>query len=340
MPTLPKTINGTMKFVDRAKIFVKSGKGGKGCISFLREKFREFGGPDGGNGGDGGSVFCQGDLGMNTLYDVRLNPHIAAGNGLQGSGKNKTGKNGEDVVIHLPPGTVISDFQTGEILTEVVDSEPILLLKGGRGGKGNKHFHSAKRKTPYISQPGEEGVEKVLFLELKVIADIGLVGFPNAGKSTLIKSITNAEPKIADYPFTTLTPNMGVFVLDYKKYVLADIPGIIEGASQGVGLGLDFLRHIERTKVLAFLLDGSILEWPAILKSYETLEKELSLYEKDLSLKKKMVLLTKTDILGNPDHIPQFLNYFQAKKIPALAISCVSGHNLERLKIMLADLLM
>ena len=323
-----------MKFVDRAKIFVYSGKGGKGCISFLREKFREFGGPDGGDGGDGGSVYIQGDLGMNTLYDLKMNQHVRAGNGGQGSGRHKTGRAGEDVTMMVPLGTVVVDFISQELMAEVVTTERTLLLKGGRGGKGNRFFHSQKNRVPYKAQPGEDGQEKVLLLELKVIADIGLVGLPNAGKSTLIKALTNAEPKIADYPFTTLTPNLGVMDLtNYRRVVIADIPGIIEGASDGLGLGFDFLRHIERTKILLFLIDASSAELEALKETYLVLKNELVKYDPEiLNNKPHRLVFTKLDLLAEPEALLEKAEtWARSEKLELLGISAISKKNLDLL---------
>ena len=239
-------------FADRAKIYVRSGKGGDGHVSFRRELYVPNGGPDGGDGGKGGDVIFVIDKGLNTLTDFKNIRKYKAGDGEEGGKKRCHGKNGNDVVIKVPPGTVIKDFETGKVIVDMADrEEPFTLLTGGRGGKGNKHYATSTMQAPRYAQPGEPAIEKTLTLELKMIADVGLVGFPSVGKSTILSKVSNARPKIADYHFTTLVPNLGVVGLgDGRGFVMADIPGIIEGAAEGVGLGLDFLRHIERTRVL------------------------------------------------------------------------------------------
>jgi GTP-binding protein len=289
-----------VKFVDTAKLFVRSGNGGNGCASFRREKYIEFGGPDGGDGGDGGNVYIVGSAQLNTLQDLKLNPHQRAKNGRGGMGKQMTGRSGEDKIIAVPFGTIIVNVNTDEIICEILEEKQYQILKGGRGGLGNIHFKSSTNRAPRFAQDGAEGLELVLGLELKLMADVGLVGFPNAGKSTLISTISKARPKIADYPFTTLVPNLGVVKLEsFKSFVVADIPGIIEGAHEGTGLGDQFLKHIQRTNVLAFLIDCSYLAEHIPLEAYEILVNELEKYSEELGDKKRVVLLSKIDAIDN-----------------------------------------
>jgi len=290
-----------VKFVDTANIAISSGHGGAGCASFRREKFIEFGGPNGGDGGRGGNVVVQGDQRLTSLQDLRLHQHQRAGNGMPGMGDIKKGRQGADCVIRLPLGTIIVNIDTGEPVMEVMDESPQLLLKGGRGGLGNIHFKTSTNQAPRHCQPGEPGEECRLGLELKIMADVGLVGFPNAGKSTFISSVSAARPKVADYPFTTLTPKLGVVPLSgFRSFVVADIPGIIDGAHEGVGLGDQFLKHIQRTKILALLLDSSAFAQKGPKEAYDALLNELALFAPDLVEKKRLVLLTKQDSL-DPD---------------------------------------
>ncbi|MCS7076415.1 MAG: GTPase ObgE [Bacteroidia bacterium] len=283
-------------FVDYVKIVCRSGKGGPGAISMRREKYVPKGGPDGGNGGKGGNVYLEADAQMWTLLDFRYQRHFFAGNGEPGKGALKTGKNGKDVILKVPVGTVAKNAHTGETLCEVTqDKQKILLLEGGRGGMGNAFFKTSTRQTPRFAQPGEEGKEMEIILELKLLADVGLVGYPNAGKSTLLSVMTAAKPKIADYPFTTLVPNLGI--VKYREigsYVMADIPGIIEGAAEGKGLGLRFLRHIERNSILLFMVS---VENENIAHGYEVLVRELERYNPELLSKKRLLAVTKIDIL-------------------------------------------
>lgn len=284
-------------FVDRVLVKVEAGTGGSGQTSFRREKFAPMGGPDGGDGGRGGDVIVRGDRNLTTLLDYTYRDAWKAERGQHGEGSNRTGRSGESIVLPVPPGTVVRDAETQEFLGEVMeDGHTILVSKGGRGGKGNSFFVTPTHQSPREWQPGEEGHARTLELELKLIADIGLVGQPNAGKSTLLSVISAARPKIADYPFTTLSPNLGVVPLsDHRSFVVADIPGIIEGASEGKGLGLRFLRHIERTRMLAFMIPIDAEDWQGEL---DQLRHEISSYSTELAAKPYCVVFTKLDLLG------------------------------------------
>ena len=290
-------------FIDRVKVRIAAGTGGSGCSSFRREWREPMGGPDGGEGGRGGDVIVRGDSNLATLLDYTYRDSWEAERGEHGMGSNKSGRGGRDVVLPVPPGTVIKDADSGEILGEILESsEEIVAAKGGRGGKGNAFFATATHQAPREWQPGEEGEVRTLELELKLIADVGLVGQPNAGKSTLLSVISAARPKIADYPFTTLSPNLGVVQLsDHRTFVVADIPGIIEGAHEGKGLGLQFLRHIERTRVLAFLIPIDALDWQ---HEYDQLRSEISQYSAELAAKPHCVVFTKLDLLGD-QYVPE-----------------------------------
>lgn len=289
-----------MKFVDYVTITVRSGKGGAGSVAFRRAKYEPRGGPWGGDGGLGGSVSLVADRGLYTLLDLRYNRHHFAGNGLPGEGSNRTGKDGANIVLKVPPGTVVKDTDTGELIGEVLeDGDTLVLAQGGRGGRGNAFFKTATNQAPEHAQPGESGEERNVTLELKLLADVGLVGFPNAGKSTLIAAVSAARPKIADYPFTTLEPNLGVVkVGDYGSFVMADIPGIVEGASEGRGLGTRFLKHIERNAVLLFVLP---LVGPTgdtdLAAEYATLLNELEQFNAEMLDKPRAVALTKLDLV-------------------------------------------
>ncbi|HVT39489.1 MAG TPA: GTPase ObgE [Gemmatimonadaceae bacterium] len=290
-------------FIDRVKVRVAAGTGGSGCSSFRREWREPMGGPDGGEGGRGGDVIVRGDSNLATLLDYTYRDSWEAERGEHGMGSNKSGRGGRDVVLPVPPGTVIKDADSGEVLGEILESaEEIVAAKGGRGGKGNAFFATATHQAPREWQPGEEGEVRTLELELKLIADVGLVGQPNAGKSTLLSVISAARPKIADYPFTTLSPNLGVVQLsDHRTFVVADIPGIIEGAHEGKGLGLQFLRHIERTRLLAFLIPIDALDWQ---HEYDQLRSEISQYSSELAAKPHCVVFTKLDLLGE-HYVPE-----------------------------------
>ena len=311
-----------MKFIDHAKISVKSGKGGDGCIAFLREKFRPKGGPCGGDGGNGGSIIFISDSKLTTLQDYSYKKQYFAKPGENGKGKNMHGKNAENIILKVPVGTIIKDLNNNKIIHDFKnEDEKITICKGGNGGFGNARFKSNKNPAPRIANDGEQGALLDLELELKVLADVGLVGFPNAGKSTFISSVSNAQPKIADYPFTTLIPNLGIVKYDeYKSFVMADIPGLIEGASDGKGLGIQFLKHIERTKILVFMID---LNSEDIIKEYNLLNKELRLFDKELLKKPSIILLTKLDAIDCDKEIK-----ISGKKV--LKISSLSKINLQK----------
>lgn len=323
-------------FVDYVKIFARSGHGGAGSAHFRREKFVAFGGPDGGDGGRGGSIVLQGDRQYWTLIHLKYQRHQFAEDGGNGSGARSTGKDARDIVIPVPLGTVAHNAETGELVGEVTaDGERLVLLKGGRGGLGNWHFKTATNQAPRYAQPGEEGAEGSFILELKVLADVGLVGFPNAGKSTLLSVVSAAKPKIANYAFTTLEPNLGIVeVRDGKSFVMADIPGIIEGAHEGRGLGTRFLRHIERNSVLLFMVPADSDD---VRRDYEILLGELTQYNPELLDKQRLLAVTKCDMLDEglleemKSHLPE--------GIPSLFISSVSGLNIARLKDMLWEAL-
>ena len=290
-------------FIDRAVVRVEAGTGGSGCTSFRREHRVPMGGPDGGDGGRGGDVIVRGDSNLATLLDYTYRDRWQAERGEHGKGANKTGASGDSVVLPVPPGTVIRDADSGELIGEVLESgDEIVVAKGGRGGKGNAFFVTSTHQSPREWQPGEEGEARTLELELKLIADVGLVGQPNAGKSTLLSVISAARPKIADYPFTTLSPNLGVAQLsDHRTFVVADIPGIIEGAHEGKGLGLQFLRHIERTRILAFLIPIDAMDWQA---EYDALRAEVTAYSAELAAKPHCVVFTKLDLFGE-HYVPE-----------------------------------
>ena len=290
-------------FIDRVVVRVEAGSGGSGISSFRREKFVPMGGPDGGDGGRGGDVIVRADSNLATLLDYTYRDRWAAERGEHGMGANKTGRSGGDVVLPVPPGTVVRDTETGELLGEVLENgDELVVARGGRGGKGNAFFATATHQAPREWQPGEEGERRTLELELKLIADVGLVGQPNAGKSTLLSVISAARPKIADYPFTTLSPNLGVVQLSgHRTFVVADIPGIIEGAHEGKGLGLQFLRHIERTRVLAFMIPIDSMDWQA---EYDGLRAEVASYSQELAQKPHCVVFSKMDLLGEDEAPP------------------------------------
>jgi len=316
-------------FIDYVKINLRSGKGGAGSRHFHRAKYVPKGGPDGGDGGRGGHIILKGNSHMWTLLPLRYNRHIFAGNGQSGSADRSTGKDGEDVIIEVPCGTVVYDAETGEYLTEVTgDGQLVKLLKGGRGGLGNWHFKSATNRTPRYAQPGEPSIEKTVVLELKLLADVGLVGFPNAGKSTLLSAVSAARPKIADYPFTTMEPQLGIVrYRDNKSFVMADIPGIIEGASEGKGLGLRFLRHIERNAVLLFVVPA---DSPDVKKEYEVLLGELEKFNPQLLDKHRILAISKCDMLD--EDLMNELRGHLPEDIPHVFISAVSGLGLTELK--------
>lgn len=320
-------------FIDKAKIFVKAGDGGNGCIAFHREKFVPMGGPSGGDGGKGGDVILVADKNLQTLMDFKYKRHYKAERGQNGQGGNKKGKDGKDLIIKVPVGTIVKDAQTGEIIADLVeDGQQVVVAKGGKGGKGNAAFKSSTNQTPTTAEPGEEGEERWIELELKLLADIGIIGFPNAGKSTLISVLSNAKPKIADYPFTTLTPVLGVLQLDVDDFVvLADIPGLIEGASEGAGLGHEFLRHIERTKFLIHLIDISDFAEKDWKEAFDIINKELKNYSEELSKKPQIVVANKIDALSDKSKIDEMRKYFQDKNIPFTAISLITREGVDEL---------
>lgn len=295
-----------MKFIDLARIKVKAGNGGNGAISFHREKFVPKGGPDGGNGGSGGNIILKADPHLTTLLDFKYKNFFKAENGKPGSSNNRTGRDGEDLIIPVPCGTIVKNAETGEVIVDLVEpNQQFIVARGGKGGRGNAEFATPTNQTPRFAEKGEKGEELELLLELKVLADVGIIGFPNVGKSTLISVISAAKPKIADYPFTTLTPNLGVVQIGIgKNFTVADIPGLIEGASEGKGLGIDFLRHIERTKILLFLIDSNS-ENPK--KDLKVLLTELKKYNNEILQKEKLVAFSKIDTIDQKR--PERLRY-------------------------------
>lgn len=323
-------------FADRAKIFIRSGKGGDGHVSFRREIYVPNGGPDGGDGGRGGDVIFIVDQGLNTLTDFRHIRKYKACDGEPGGKKNCTGADGEDVYLRVPPGTVVKDFETGKVLLDMSNkTEPVTFIKGGRGGKGNKHYVTSVMQAPKYAQPGQDAKEMWVTLELKVIADVGLVGFPNVGKSTFLSRVTNAKPKIANYHFTTLNPNLGVVDLgENAGFVIADIPGIIEGASEGVGLGLEFLRHIERTKVLIHMVDAASTEGRDPLVDIKAINEELIKYNEGLASRPQVIAANKCDALFGDDYetvIEMIKEEYEPQGVKVFPISAVSGKGLDEL---------
>lgn len=330
-----------MKFVDEARIEVRAGRGGHGCVSFRREKYIPKGGPDGGDGGDGGSVWMEADPGLNTLVDFRHARMFQARNGQPGQGRQRTGKSAEDVVVRVPLGTLVRNIETDEIIGDVTQpGQRLLVARGGHGGKGNIHFKSSVNRTPRQFTEGTAGEERALHLELKVLADVGLLGFPNAGKSTLISAVSKARPKVADYPFTTLHPNLGVVSLEPgRSFVIADIPGIIEGAAEGAGLGHQFLKHLQRTGLLLHLVEVQPIDGSDPVGQVRALEHELERFDPDLLAKPRWLVITKTDQLAEPElelaahRIIAELDW----QAPSFAISSVSGSGLKSLVSAIAD---
>jgi len=322
-----------MKFIDEAEIYVKAGDGGRGCVSFRREKYIPRGGPDGGDGGKGGDVWIIADNGLVSLLDFKYKKHYTAERGEHGQGSNCTGKGGEDIVIRVPVGTVIKDKETGEIVEDLtVNGQSIIIAKGGRGGKGNAFFVSSTYQAPKFAQPGEKGEERWLHLELKLLADVGIIGFPNAGKSTLISHISAAKPKIADYPFTTLQPHLGVVKFgEHKDFIVADIPGLIEGAHKGKGLGIKFLKHIERTSLFIHLMDILPQTERDPKKDFEIINKELTAWNPDMAKRPQIVALNKVDVTEAKERLPMLLEFFKSKDIPAFPISAATGEGLDKL---------
>ena len=331
-------------FADRATIYVRSGKGGDGHVSFRREKYVPSGGPDGGDGGNGGDVIFQVDEGLNTLVDYRHIRKYRAEDGEQGGKKNCHGKNGQNIVLKVPLGTVIKEAETGKVIADMSgDNRKVVLLKGGKGGNGNQHYATSTMQAPKYAQPGQPAQELTLLLELKVIADVGLVGFPNVGKSTLLSRVTNAQPKIANYHFTTLSPNLGVVDLDGSRgFVIADIPGLIEGASQGAGLGHEFLRHIERTKVIIHIVDAAGTEGRDPVADIYAINRELESYNADIGKRPQVIAANKIDAIYSveeSDPLAALKAEFEPKGIPVYPISAISGQGLKELLYHVRDML-
>lgn len=320
-------------FIDRVKIKIKAGDGGNGVTAFRREKFVPRGGPSGGDGGNGGDVWLESDEGINTLLHLRFNPEHKAERGRHGEGSNRFGKHGEDAVIKVPVGTQVFDAGSNDLLFDFTEpGQRFLAAKGGKGGWGNAHFATPTRRAPKFHYQGRPGQEKELQLELKLIADVGLVGFPNAGKSTLISVISAARPKIADYPFTTLEPNLGVVDMgDYKTFVVADIPGLIEGASEGAGLGDRFLRHVERTKLMLHLVDVSSFSGRDPVSDYEIINRELAAYNEDLAARPQIVVATKIDVIDDPERLEDLRKRAVKDGKPFFAISSATREGVDRL---------
>lgn len=327
-----------MKFIDEVKITLASGRGGPGCVSYRRESMMPRGGPDGGDGGKGGNVIIRTSRHINSLVDIRQNKKYAAQSGQMGMGRQKSGQDGEDFVLIVPQGTILRTLE-GEIIVDMTDIEEYVLLKGGRGGKGNEFFKTSVNQAPDYAQPGEEGEEIEVKLELKLIADVGIVGFPNAGKSTLISRISAAKPKIADYPFTTLTPNLGVVKAgDYSSFVVADIPGLVKGAHEGVGLGIQFLKHVERTRFFIHLVDASGMSGRDPLQDFQDINYELEMYDKNnqdkegffpLATRPQFVVLNKIDTLSETQLMKLKKQFKELTGTEPFAISAVTGKNIK-----------
>lgn len=331
-------------FADRAEIYIRSGKGGDGSVAFRRELFVAAGGPNGGDGGRGGNIIFEVDEGLNTLADFRFVRKYCAQDGENGGGNNCTGKNGADKILKVPEGTVIKEKETGLVITDMShENRREVVLRGGRGGKGNQHYATATMQVPMYAQPGQAAQELNVILELKVIADVGLVGFPNVGKSTFLSRVTNAKPKIANYHFTTLNPNLGVVDMESGKgFVIADIPGLIEGASEGIGLGHEFLRHIERTRVIVHIVDVASTEGRDPLEDIKTINAELAAYDPGLASKPQIIVANKTDVML-PEEAEEAVNRLKAEfadsGIPIYSISAVSGKGVKELLYAIQDLL-
>lgn len=328
-------------FIDIAKIYVKAGDGGHGSSSFRREKYVQLGGPDGGDGGDGGSVVFKVDPGLRTLLDFKYKRKHIAERGEDGASQKMYGRSGKKLIIKVPPGTVIKDAETGKIIADLKEEgEEAVVAKGGRGGKGNAKFATSTRQAPNFAQPGLPGEERDVILELKLLADVGLVGFPNVGKSTMLSMVTAATPKIANYHFTTLTPNLGVVdIKGIESFVLADIPGLIEGAHEGVGLGIDFLRHVERTKLLIHVIDVSGIEGRDPIDDFEKINDELKLYNEKLSKKPQIVVANKTDIAENDEAYEKLKAYIEEKGMKIYKISAATNTGLRELMLYVGSIL-
>ena len=315
-----------MKFIDEAKVFVKSGDGGDGCLSFRREKYIEFGGPDGGNGGKGGDIVVVGTKSLNTLVDYRFKKHFKAKKGRSGSGRNRTGASGEDLTLKLPLGTEI--LINDEVIADITSDDKIILFPGGRGGKGNINFKSSTNRAPRKTTPGEKGYESDIILRLKILADVGLVGFPNAGKSSLLRKISAAKPKVADYPFTTLEPKLGVVRANDDEVVVADIPGLLSGAHKGNGLGFQFLKHIERCKSIIHLIDVTNED---IFSEYKIICEELDKYDQSIKKKKKIIALNKCDLIADSEMKKIKKDFENKLKENVYTISAISGYGIEKM---------
>lgn len=320
-------------FIDRARIFVQSGKGGDGMSSFRHEKFVPKGGPNGGDGGQGGNVVLVADRNVNTLVDFRFRRLFKAKPGGKGEGSNKYGRNAEDLVITVPLGTIVKDEETGQVMADLSrDGQRAIVAKGGRGGRGNWHFRTSANRTPTFAERGEPGEERWLRLELKVLADVGLLGYPSVGKSSILRKVSAAQPEVAAYHFTTLNPILGVVNLpDHRSFVMADIPGLIDGASEGVGLGHDFLRHIERTKILIHVIDVSGLEGRDPIEDYEKINAELAKYSEKLSRKQQIVAANKIDLLGDSDNLERLMDYMAAHGVEVYPICAMTGEGMDKL---------
>jgi GTP-binding protein len=323
-----------MKFVDEARITVASGNGGNGCVSFRREKYVPKGGPDGGDGGKGGDVILRSTSRISSLSEFSFKRHFKAQRGAHGRGKQQTGKQGRDVVIEVPLGTIVMDAQSGKVIKDLVgEGDTVVVAHGGRGGLGNRHFASSRNRAPRYAQEGAAGETQTLKLELKILADVGIIGLPNAGKSTLVSRLSSARPKIGSYPFTTLTPSLGVVESSaYKRFVVADIPGLIEGASEGVGLGIRFLKHIERTRILLHLIDLSAVTVDAPDASFQIVNRELQTYSRRLAQKRQVVVLNKIDAAGAREIVEPAIRCLKASNPDIWVISALTGEGLDALK--------
>jgi len=330
-----------MRFVDEARIHLQAGKGGNGCMSFRREKYVPRGGPDGGDGGKGADIYLEASERKHTLLDFRFRHYFRSSSGKHGQGQNKHGRSGEDLILEVPVGTVVKDRDTGEILADLAQAgEKWLAAAGGRGGKGNARFVTSTRRVPRFAEEGGEGEQKELVLELKLLADVGLVGLPNAGKSTLITAVSAARPKIADYPFTTLVPNLGVVQFeDSTPFVMADIPGLIEGAHAGAGLGIRFLRHIERTRILLHLVDVSQVDKADPLRPYRQIEHELNSYSEEIRQKKRVIALNKIDLINDTEVLEELVALYRQTEHQVVAVSALQRHGLQDLLRVLTQLL-
>lgn len=320
------------RFIDRVKVDLKAGDGGRGCVSFRREKYIPRGGPNGGDGGDGGSVILKVDSGMNTLYDFHYRPHLKAKNGEPGKGANRSGKKGEDLIVKVPPGTTVRDAETGEVLADLTEiGAEVVVAKGGKGGRGNQHFATPTDRAPRRYEEGTEGEARRVELELRSIADVGLVGFPNAGKSTLLRAISSATPEVGPYPFTTLTPHLGVVSVGDDTMVVADIPGLIEGASEGKGLGHEFLRHIERTSVLLYVVDATgFRDDPA--SDFLAVRREVMAYSEGMKQKKSLVAVNKVDLVESRELLAEITDSLsEVAKMPVYLISANTGEGIPEL---------